>query len=132
YGLAGLRVGYAVGPAAVADALNKVRIPFTVNRLAQAAALACLDAGAELRGRCAEVTAERARVLRELRAAGYTVPESRANFVWLPLGERTADFNEHCMQHRVVVRAFGDDGARVTIGSPAENDAFLEAARAFA
>lgn len=132
YGLAGLRVGYAVGPERVVEAVRKVCIPFSVNALAQAAALACVDAGRELDARCREVVGERSRVLHALRQAGYTVPESRANFVWLPLGERTEAFNEHCMQHRVVVRAFQDDGARVTIGSAAENDAFLEAARSFA
>ncbi|MHA6797943.1 histidinol-phosphate transaminase [Bounagaea algeriensis] len=132
YGLAGLRVGYAVGPERVLEAVRKVCIPFSVNALAQAAALACVDAGRELDARCREVVEQRSRVLGALRQAGYTVPESRANFVWLPLGERTEAFNEHCMQHRVVVRAFQGDGARVTIGSAAENDAFLEAARSFA
>ncbi|MHA6801921.1 histidinol-phosphate transaminase [Salinifilum ghardaiensis] len=132
YGLAGLRVGYAVGPERVVEAVRKVCIPFSVNALAQAAALACVDAGEELGARCGEVVGERSRVLHALRETGYTVPESRANFVWLPLGERTEAFNEHCMQHRVVVRAFQGDGARVTIGATAENDAFLTAARSFA
>jgi histidinol-phosphate aminotransferase len=51
--------------------------------------------------------------------------------VWLPLGERTVEFNEHCLAHKVVVRAFVGDGARVTVSTPAENDAFLAAARSF-
>jgi histidinol-phosphate aminotransferase len=51
--------------------------------------------------------------------------------VWLPLGERTAAFNEHCLAHKVVVRAFAGEGTRVTIGEPEENDAFLAAARTF-
>lgn len=61
--------------------------------------------------------------------AGYEVPPSQANFVWLPLGERTAEFNEHCLRNRIVVRAFAGDGARVTIGTRDENDAFLSAAQ---
>ncbi|MDI2032094.1 histidinol-phosphate transaminase [Saccharopolyspora sp. TS4A08] len=131
YGLAGVRVGYAIGPVKVAEALRKVTIPFSVNALAQTAAIASLQAQDELRRRCADVVAERARVHRELVALGYEVPETQANFVWLPLGERTAAFNEHCLENRVVVRAFAGEGARVTIGQPAENDAFLAAAKSF-
>jgi histidinol-phosphate aminotransferase len=131
YGLAGLRVGYCVAPEPVAGALRKVFVPFSVNSIAQAAAIASLDAEDELLARCKQIVAERARVRAELLALGYDVPPSQANFVWLPLGERTAEFNEHCMDHKVVVRAFVGDGARVTIGEPAENDAFLAAARSF-
>ncbi|WP_216213226.1 histidinol-phosphate transaminase [Amycolatopsis aidingensis] len=131
YGLAGLRVGYAVAPAHVTTALRKVYVPFSVNALAQAAAIASLDAKAELLARCTEITAERDRVRGELLAAGYVVPESQANFVWLPLGERTEEFAEHALASKVVVRPFAGDGARVTIGTPEENDTFLDAARGF-
>jgi histidinol-phosphate aminotransferase len=132
YGLAGLRVGYCVAPPRVAEAVRKVFVPFSVNALAQVAALASLDAHDELMARCRQVVAERERVRSELLASGYEVPDSQANFVWLPLGERTDRFNEHCLEHKVVVRAFLGDGARVTIGTPEENDAFLAAARTFA
>ncbi|USX53811.1 histidinol-phosphate transaminase [Lentzea sp. HUAS12] len=131
YGLAGLRVGYAVAPPVVADVLRKVYVPFSVNALAQVAAIASLDAEDELMVRCRAIVAERTRVRGELLAMGYDVPETQANFVWLPLGERTGAFNAHCLDHKVVVRAFVDEGARVTIGEPDENDAFLAAARAF-
>ncbi|GAB2829178.1 histidinol-phosphate transaminase [Lentzea nigeriaca] len=131
YGLAGLRIGYAVAPPAVAEALRKVYVPFSVNALAQVAAMASLDAEDELMVRCRAIVAERTRVRGELLAMGYEVPETQANFVWLPLGERTAAFNEHCLTHKVIVRAFAGEGARVTIGEPEENDAFLAAARAF-
>lgn len=131
YGLAGLRVGYAVAPPEVAETLRKVCIPFSVNALAQAAAIASLDAQEELKLRCGAVASERERVRDELRAAGYDVPESQGNFVWLPLGERTEEFNEHCLEQRVVVRAFVGDGVRVTVGDAQENDAFLAAAKSF-
>ncbi|MGL5909852.1 MAG: histidinol-phosphate transaminase, partial [Phycicoccus sp.] len=131
YGLAGLRVGYAVAVPELAAALRKVQIAFSVNALAQAAAIASLDATDELLARCLEIAGERERVRSELVAAGYEVPESQANFVWLPLGERARTFDEHCLAHKVVVRAFAGDGARVTIGTPEENDVFLAAARAF-
>ncbi|WP_394614559.1 histidinol-phosphate transaminase [Lentzea sp. JNUCC 0626] len=131
YGLAGLRIGYAVAPPAVADVLRKVYVPFSVNALAQVAAMASLDAEDELMVRCRAIVAERTRVRGELLAMGYDVPETQANFVWLPLRERTAEFNAHCLEHKVIVRAFVEEGARVTIGEPDENDAFLAAARAF-
>ncbi|GAA3024799.1 histidinol-phosphate transaminase [Actinokineospora globicatena] len=131
YGLAGLRVGYLVAPESVTEAVRKVFVPFGVNAIAQVAALASLAAEDELLARCRDIVAERGRVRAELLALGYEVPETQANFVWLPLGERTAEFNEHCLNHKVVVRAFAGDGARVTIGTPEENDLFLSAAKAF-
>jgi histidinol-phosphate aminotransferase len=135
YGLAGLRVGYCVAPEHVAQALRKVVVPFSVNSLAQTAAIASLDAEDELMQRCKAIVGERHRVREELLGLGYEVPPTQANFVWLPLGARTPAFNEHCMDHKVIVRAFvaddAGDGARVTIGEPFENDAFLEAARTF-
>ncbi|MGH3621606.1 MAG: histidinol-phosphate transaminase [Sciscionella sp.] len=131
YGLAGLRIGYCVASESVTEALRKVYVPFGVSSVAQAAAIASLDAEGELMQRCAEVVAERGRVRDALLDAGYEVPPTQANFVWLPLGARTDEFNEHCLEHKVVVRAFSSDGARVTVGEPAENDAFLSAARSF-
>ncbi|WP_158895349.1 histidinol-phosphate transaminase [Amycolatopsis anabasis] len=131
YGLAGLRVGYAVAPEHVTAALRKVFVPFSVNAIAQVAAIASLDAKDELLARCAEITAERTRVRDGLLAAGYEVPETQANFVWLPLGERTTEFAEHALSRKIVVRPFAGDGARVTIGTAEENDLFLEAARTF-
>jgi histidinol-phosphate aminotransferase len=131
YGLAGLRVGYAVAPEHVTSALRKVYVPFSVNTLAQAAAIASLDAAGELLERCKAIVAERERVREQLVAGGYVVPNTQANFVWLPLGERTTAFAEYMLEHKVVVRPFAPDGVRVTIGTPEENDVFLEAARGF-
>jgi histidinol-phosphate aminotransferase len=135
YGLAGLRVGYAVAAPDVITAIRKVGLPFAVNDLAQAAAVAALSEAArpELEARLAAVVAERARVLAALRETGYEVPESQANFVWLPLRERATDFAQHCEAGGVIVRPFADasGGVRVTIGLPAGNDAFLAAARSW-
>ena len=131
YGLAGLRVGYAIAPVKVAEALRKVSIPFSVNALAQVAAMASLQAPEELRRRCDDVIAERRRVHAKLTELGYEVPEAQSNFVWLPLGPRTPAFNEHCLANKVVVRAFGEEGARVTIGTTEENERFLAAAESF-
>jgi histidinol-phosphate aminotransferase len=132
YGLAGARVGYGVATPLVTAAARKVGIPFAVSRVAQAAAVAALDSADELLARCKPVTMERTRVFTALREMGYEVPPSEANFLWLPLGDKTAAFNEHCLAEKVVVRAFVGDGARVTVsGLPEENDAFLAAARSF-
>ncbi|MPZ67303.1 MAG: histidinol-phosphate transaminase [Pseudonocardiaceae bacterium] len=132
YGLAGLRVGYCIAPEAVIEALDKVRPPFSVNAVAQVAALASLDAADEMLARCAGIAVERDLLRDALIDAGYRVPESHANFVWLPLGERTVQFAQHCLEHKVVVRGFAGDGVRVTVGSPEQNASFLTAARSFA
>lgn len=132
YGLAGLRVGYAVGDPGVITALGKVYVPFTSSTISQAAAIASLQAVDELTARTDAVVAERRRVSRDLAALGYAFPASQANFVWLPLGDRTSDFTRAAAQARVLVRPYGNDGARVTIGAPAENDAFLRFAATWA
>jgi histidinol-phosphate aminotransferase len=129
YGLAALRVGYCVAPEPVATTLRKVSVPFSINSLAQVAALASLDVEDEMLARCRRVAAERDRVGSELIAMGYPVPRSQANFVWLPFGEHTMAFNEHCLEHKVVIRPFSGDGVRITIGDPNENEMALAAAR---
>jgi histidinol-phosphate aminotransferase len=131
YGLAGLRVGYSVAPEHITAALKKVYLAFSVNMLAQAAAIASLDAADELMERVADIVGERVRVRDALLEAGYEVPETQANFVWLPLGEQSAAFSAHSLDHKIIVRAFAGTGVRVTIGTPEENDIFLEAARSF-
>jgi histidinol-phosphate aminotransferase len=139
YGLAGLRVGYGItSDPAISNAVRQTQVPFAVTQVGQAAALACLEDEAErqLADRVAEVTAERSRVTEGLRSAGYDVPDSEANFVWL--GNGLADeggidavaFGRGCEDRGVIVRVFADAGVRVTISTAAENDAFLAAARA--
>jgi len=129
YGLAGLRIGYAVGHPDLITALDKVYVPFTVSSLAQAAAIASLAATDELLARTDALVAERARVGAALRDAGFALPPTQANFVWLPLGPRTLDFVKQAADARIVVRPYGTDGVRVTIGAPDENDALLRFAR---
>ncbi|GGL02903.1 histidinol-phosphate transaminase [Mangrovihabitans endophyticus] len=130
WGLAGLRIGFLVAQPEVATAVRKVLTPFSTSLVAQAAAIAALDAGDEVRRRCALVVAERQRVTEGLRKLSVEVPDSQANFVWLPLGERSAEFGAACEGRGVIVRPFQPDGVRVTIGTPEENDAFLAAAEA--
>jgi histidinol-phosphate aminotransferase len=126
YGLAGLRVGYAAAHPDLITALDKAYVPFTLSSISQAAAIASLDAADELLARTGAVVDERRRVSDGLRGAGFTIPPSQANFVWLPLGPRTPDFVEQAAAARIVVRPYGSDGVRVSIGAPDENDALLK------
>ena len=131
YGLAGLRVGYAVAHAPVADAIRRTAVPFAVSGVAQAAAIASLAAEAELLDRVGAIVAERERVLAALRAQGHDVPDAQANFVWLALGDRTAAFAEACGAAGLAVRPFDGEGARCTVAEPAANDRLLEVAARF-
>ncbi|MFJ3231487.1 histidinol-phosphate transaminase [Streptomyces sp. NPDC086787] len=131
YGLAALRVGFMAGHPLVAEAVRKTYLPFSVNAVAQAAAVAALRSEDELMRRVETTVAERERLRAALTGRGWTVPPSEANFLWLPLGDRAVGLGEHCGRAGVVVRAFAGDGVRVTVGSEAQNDAFLTAAVAF-
>ncbi|MFE0679817.1 histidinol-phosphate transaminase [Streptomyces sp. NPDC058961] len=131
YGLARLRVGYAVAHPPVAAALRACAVPFGVSGPAQAAALASLRAGSELDERVERIVRERGRVGGELRDQGWQLPHSEANFVWLRLGRRTAAFTAVCEDAGLMVRPYPDEGVRITIGTPAANDRFLKVAGAW-
>ncbi|TQM64764.1 histidinol-phosphate transaminase [Humibacillus xanthopallidus] len=131
YGLAGLRVGYAVAHPPVAAALRKTATPFGVNSLAQVAAIASLDAFDELSERVDSLVAERDRVVQALADQGWKLPRSDANFVWFPLGSDSTAFSEACQEAGLMVRQYGDDGVRVTIGEAEANSRLIEVAAAF-
>ena len=131
HGLAGLRVGFLIGQERIASAVRTTMLPFTVNSLAQTAAIASLAAEAELHERVDLAVKERARVRDELLAQGWTVPPTEANFVWLRLGADTQDFAAVCADAGISIRPFGDEGARISMGTPEADDAFLAVARAY-
>jgi histidinol-phosphate aminotransferase len=131
YGLAGLRTGFMIAHEPVAAAARATMLPFSVNRIAQAAAIASLAAETELLERVELTVKERSRVREALIADGWTVPPTEANFVWLRLGEHTAPFAAACEAEGIAVRPFGSEGARISIGDAAGNDALLAVARAF-
>ncbi|HXZ75869.1 MAG TPA: histidinol-phosphate transaminase [Streptosporangiaceae bacterium] len=131
YGLAGLRVGFLVGPEPVATAARKTVLPFAVNGIAQTAAIASLAAEPELLARVDQAVKDRAQVRDELLAQGWSVPPTEANFVWLRLNGDTQDFAAHCARGGISIRPFGDEGARISIGDEEDNEAFLAAARAY-
>jgi histidinol-phosphate aminotransferase len=125
YGLAGLRVGYAVAQEEVATALRKAATPFGVTDLAQQAAIASLAARDELLVRVEQLVAERERVHAALVEQGWDVPAAQGNFVWLPLGEDSVPFAQACQARALTVRPFAGEGVRCSIGETEANDRLL-------
>jgi histidinol-phosphate aminotransferase len=131
YGLAGFRVGYAVGPPSIAAALRAVSLPFGVSNVAQAAAIASIRAESELLERVDALVAERERVVKGLADVGLVVPEPQGNFVWFAAGDRTLELAAAADELGIVLRPFAGDGARVSIGEPEANSRIIELARTF-
>lgn len=129
YGLAGLRVGYAIARPQVAEAIRKASPPFAVTDLSQAAAVASLDSADALAERVEAIVQERTAMVEALRDQGWELPETQANFVWLPLGDDAMEFAAWC--DPVSVRPFAGDGVRVSVGSPPVNATFLDRAAAW-
>lgn len=127
YGLAGLRVGYLVGDPRVVEQLRKACLVYAVNGVAQQAAVAALGLEDQLLRRVDATVAERARVRDALVAHDWDVPASHANFLWLRLGDASAEFGRWCTGQGIAVRTFPGEGVRVSIGRAEDNDAFLAA-----
>jgi histidinol-phosphate aminotransferase len=132
YGLCGLRVGYGLGSAEFRLAVDRVRQPFSVNALAQAAATEALDHQDEVERRVEQTAIERLHVESELEERGFETTDSQANFSWVSLGERDEDaIVDGLAKLGVIVRAgraLGQGGwMRVTYGTRHENDRFLAA-----
>jgi histidinol-phosphate aminotransferase len=129
YGLAGLRVGYAIARPPVAEAVRKATPPFAVTDLSQAAAVASLESADLLEERVEAIVQERHALVAALREQGWDVPDTEANFVWLPLGDDALDFAAACAP--VSVRPFAGDGVRISIGTPEVNAELLARAAAW-
>jgi histidinol-phosphate aminotransferase len=129
YGLAGLRVGYAIGPARLIDYMNRLRAPFNVSLPAQAAAIAALDDDGHVAESRALNGTERARLVQELEALGLAVAPSQANFVLVDLKRPARPVYDALLRHGVIVRPFANlpTSLRVTAGLPRENERFLGA-----
>ena len=127
YGLAGARTGYLVAHADVVTEVDKTLVPFAVNAVAQAGATAAVRNVADYQPAIDRLLAERGRVVASLTEAGWTLPDAQANFVYLALGARTMEVCLELERRGVVTRPFAEEGIRVTVGTPAENDKFLAA-----
>jgi histidinol-phosphate aminotransferase len=132
YGLAGLRVGYGIAPVPLAEAIRKCALPFGVSHVAQAVAMASLEAEEQLLERVDALVAERGRVVDALIGQGWAIPDAQGNFVWLALGDRSTEFAQACDQRGVSVRPFQGDGVRVSVGEREANDLVLAVAKAYA
>ncbi len=125
FGLAGLRVGYAIGHERILDAARSTGIPLSVTAAAEHAALASLDVEDELMARVAVIVERRGRLLEGLRAQGWDVPDAQGNFVWLPTGAHTAEVVTAFEAAQIVVRPFLGDGIRISVGEHESVDKVL-------
>ena len=132
YSLAGLRLGYAVGPAPLIEALYKIKDSYNLDALTQAIGAAALRDPAWMRGNVEKIVATRARVARALEARGWTVLPSATNFIFAkPAGKSAGEMFAHLRARNILVRHFPGprtgDYLRITIGTDAQMDAFLAA-----
>jgi histidinol-phosphate aminotransferase len=116
YGLAGLRVGWAIGPSAILDAARAAAIPLSVTEPAQVAAIASLTLEDQLLERVAQLATLRDRLVAALTDQGWEVPRAQGNFVWLATGDQTDAANEALLDGGIVARAFPGSGIRVSVG----------------
>jgi histidinol-phosphate aminotransferase len=116
YGLAGLRIGYAVGPASILSAARAAAIPMSVTDVAQTAALASIEHEEELLERVARICLRRDDLRSRLIEQGWRVPEAHGNFVWLATGEQTQDAADAFFDGDLAVRAFPPEGIRISVG----------------
>ena len=132
YGLAGLRVGFALASTpSVAAQLRQVHLPFAVSAGAQAAALAALEVEDDLLVQVAQVVAQREPLRQGLIAQGWQVPPAQGNFVWVAAGAGAVALGATLDEHSVLTRIFPGDGIRITVGTALDSARVLEATRAF-
>jgi len=129
YGLAALRVGYAIAPAPIIDYMNRIRAPFNVTTVGQAAATAALDDRAHVAKSALLNAKESARVGALLEKLGVKTAPTQANFVLADVGRPARPVYDALLRRGVIVRPFASlpTSLRVTFGLPEENDRFLQA-----
>jgi histidinol-phosphate aminotransferase len=128
FGLAGLRIGWAIGPAYILDAARSAAIPLAVTEPAQRAALAALDVEAEVLEGVQQLIERRTRVFEGLTAAGWTIPEPHGNFVWFAAGNETEAVAALLEEDGLIGRMFPGEGIRISIGEEASVERLLASA----
>jgi histidinol-phosphate aminotransferase len=128
YGLAGLRIGYAIGSEAILNAARSAAMPMSVTDAAQVAAVASIEAEDALFERVARIAMLRDRLRDGLIDQGWRVPKAQGNFVWLATGEETLRANDAFFDAGLTVRAFPPEGIRISIGEPESVDQILDVA----
>ena len=126
YGLAGLRIGYAIAQPELAETIRKCTLPFGVSTIAEEAAIAALQNEDKLLIRVTHILKERTRVSEALAAQGWKLSDSQGNFVWLRIPGKTAIFTKSAAEVGLSVRPYGDEGVRVTIGEDEANTRLIE------
>lgn len=126
HGLANLRVGYSVAHPEITNNIRVMATPFAVSSVAEDAAVASLSQIDRVLERVDALVQERERVVAALKEQGWKFPATQANFVWLPLGEKTSEFVERANAVALSVRGFANEGVRVSIGEVEANDRFIE------
>jgi len=134
YSLAGLRVGYVVGPAPLIAALFKLKDSYNLDMISQRLALAALSDVSTMRANAGKIRATRQRLAAALTAAGYRVYPSESNFLWVrPAGIRARTLFEALKRQRILVRYFPGrrtgDFVRITVGTDAEVNKLIGAVR---
>jgi histidinol-phosphate aminotransferase len=132
YGLAGLRVGYALGRPHLIGAIRAVTTPFSVSAMAQLAALYSLQMQEALAQRVAQAVAVRALMAEGLASQGWDIPSPQGNFVWLGVGQDAEPLAEACRHAGLLVRAFPGEGVRVSVGEQVAAERFLDVASTWA
>jgi histidinol-phosphate aminotransferase len=129
YGLAGLRIGYGIGPAQLMNYMNRLRAPFNVGVPSQEAAIAALADVAHLEAVVRLNTEQRAYLTEQLSERGYLVTPSQANFVLVDFQEPAQELYERLLTKGVIVRPIGGlaTSLRITVGTAAQNQRFLDA-----
>ena len=137
YGLAGLRIGYAIASdAQLISLMDRVRAPFNVNHLAQTAAIAALNDLTYMQDAVRKTVAERGRVRAELERMGYRIAPSLTNFLFVQAREDAGELALKLLTQGVIIKPWRERGfqdhVRVSIGLPAANDQFLNAWKSLA
>ncbi|RUQ84898.1 aminotransferase class I/II-fold pyridoxal phosphate-dependent enzyme [Labedella gwakjiensis] len=129
YGLAGLRIGWATGPAPILDAARAAAIPLSVTEPAQQAAIASLGLETELLERVGTLASRRDDLAASLRDIGLAIPAAQGNFLWIAAGDESTAVGEILLDQGVVTRVFPGDGVRISIGEADAVDGVIEAGR---
>ena len=133
HGLAGVRAGYGIGPSELMSYFARMRTTFSVSAVAQAAAMAALDDDAHIRKTLRNNSEQAERLMAKMTDLGYRPIPTWANFLYCDLGDDAAAVAKRLQAEGIVVRPLGPWGApsaiRVTIGTPEQNDVFIDAFR---
>ena len=129
YGLAGLRIGYAIGDTPVLEAMNRLRTPFNLAGVSQAAALAALDDAEHVTRSIKENAGERARLTKGMIELGLRPVRSHSNFIFIDIGPEAQELCDELLREGVIVRPLGwmgfPEAMRVSVGVAQENEKFL-------